>query len=228
MSLWQKIEFIGWPLVWGLISLCWFILGLLTLILSVLFLTLSVIHRVNGTDVRDPLAGLIIVALSSVGLWITVPKLVEAVRRKKRTGSFFQRREELLAWKAEGQRRKIRKKIDAVVFFAWLSVGPTIGVIYTVYRHSPLMWAIAALMWTATILVAVASFPLRPEPRWLPPAMAAVLGFAALISAELATSSQEPRGFWGFAVLMLTLSVVSVVYVFRSNRRKSRPLPQST
>jgi predicted membrane channel-forming protein YqfA (hemolysin III family) len=227
MTLWQKIEFIGWPLVWAVLSIVWFILGSLVLTLCAVLFVLLLKHRVKAIDPRDPLAGLAILALSSVGLWITGAKLLRAVRRKRRTGSLFPRGEELISWKARRQRRPLWKRIFAVALIAWLAMGPTVEVFRTAYQHSPSMWAIATLMWMAAILFSIAAFPVRPEPRWLSPSLAAVFGLTAVIAAHLATSSQDPRGFWVYSALMLALSAGCWVELFRSNRRRPQLPSQS-
>jgi hypothetical protein len=50
--------------------------------------------------------------------------------------------------------------------------------------------------------------------------VAVTFGIISLLSARIALNPQEPRGFWGYSALMLTLSIVSAVDAFRSSRRR--------
>lgn len=224
MSFWQKADFIGLPLMWTLLSLTWFLLGCLTVILFVLSFILLLMHRIRGTDlpglILGLLVGLVFLALSTPILRSCGSKLLKATQRMRATGSYFPRGKELIKLKAASQKRPLWKRIVVVAFFVWLAVPPTARIILTDHRHSPLTWAIAVLLWTAAILLAIAWFPSRAEPRWLSPTVAVTFGIISLLSARIALNPQEPRGFWGYSALMLTLSIVSAVDAFRSSRRR--------
>lgn len=228
MSFWQKAGFIGMPIGWTLLSITWFILGGITFILSALLLILILIHRIREADVRDLflalLGSLVLLAPSSAGLWISGRKVLQAIRRRRTTGSYFPCGDELVAWRTMRQGPSpLWTRIAAVALFCWFAIGPTGAVILSGYRKSPSMSVVAALLCIEAILAAIAFIPRRAKtPEWFSPSVAATFGLVGLISTHLALDPHVQKGFWAYSALMLTLSVLSGAHAIRSNRRKMR------
>lgn len=210
MPFWQKAGFIVLPLIWALLLLP-------IVLISGLVLILLPFSHTPRPSTLELIAALAVFAISGTGLWLSFNILFKAVQRKIRTGSFFPHGNDLIDVRRHVEKRTFWRKIAIAGFFCLVAVGATQSLLNNPHHRQLSMWIVPALMWVAAILMVLTSF-LRPEPKWLAPALAGTWCLAGIWYAVsvLATRTQGLK-YWGFPILMFVMAAIAVVEAIRGN-----------
>ena len=216
MSLWEKVSFLGVPLAWTIMLLP---MALFFLLLLMLRLWSSLPPHGANSSAKEIFAEIAIFVIFGAGSYLSTSILVRSVRRKRKVGSFFPIREELAAYRT---RRKKWSNMVFLLVFAGFSLSGTFSLLKSQQVHHPSNWLFIALLWIATLLVALDSI-FGSERIWLDTALAVTfLSIGAWSVIRMLATHSPALGHWIFPILMVAFAFAAGYDAYRLARQKLR------